>query len=340
MKSKNVKKKSSTKEKILMSIFVIIITASVVCVAGVFIMNTKFFKNTDSGNKSDNLNENIATPEDIKEKNVNFLIAGIDYLAGSGRGKLTDVVMVVSFDIEGKKINVLQIPRDTYIGNDYPTGKINAIYGQKNNGGIEGLANRINKTLNISIDHYVTLNMDGFKNIIDKIGGVQVDVPKQITLEGITIKKGSQVLDGITAEKFVRERHSYANADLGRLEAQKLFMKALIEKVFSMGKAKIATLAPSLIGDITTDLTLGKMLGYYGKVLTVNRDEINFHLIPIVGGGWNGKVSVLSIMKYPTADMLNEYFRPYTEKIGAEDLGVIELVKDYKYEKPTSSTKN
>jgi len=320
--------KSSTKEKIIISIFSVVIVISLLGVGAAFALNSRVLKNTDVNSGDDGLvDSDIVTPPEVKEKCVNVLVAGIDYLEGTTRGKLTDVIMLVSFDIEAKKVNVLQIPRDTYIGEDYPTGKINAIYGRSENGGIEGLVRRVNKTLNVTIDHYVTLDMDGFKSIVDKIGGVEVDVPKTLNMGDMIIKKGVQVLDGAHAERFVRERHSYKNQDLGRIEMQQVFMKALINKIFAMPKTKVASLAPIIIKDVTTDLTLSQMLGYYNELVKVDTgSSINFHVIPIVGARGN---TILSIKKYETADLLNTYFRPYTSKQTADQLGVLELVPTY-----------
>lgn len=323
-KNKKEKQKLPKKDKIWIAVFSVIMGISVLSLLGVFLLKSNFFINKDVNSGDDGkIDQDIVTPTDIKKKCVNFLICGIDYAEGTGRAKLTDVIMVASFDIEGKSVNVLQIPRDTYVGDDYPTGKINAIYGQSKNGGVEGLARRINKMFDITIDHYVTLNMDGFITIVDKIGGVEVDVPQAFELEGVTIKKGLQVLDGIHAEKFVRERKIYAAGDLERNRMQQLFLKALINKVFAMPKSQIVSLAPILMKEITTDLTLADMLGFYSKLMNVDKDNgIRFHQLPVVSGYSR---SVLIPKRQETADILNEYFRPYTEKVPADKLGIYEL---------------
>ncbi|WMJ23677.1 LCP family protein [Paludicola sp. MB14-C6] len=323
-KIKKPKQPMSTKDKILISVFSVIIGLSVLSVLGVFLLNSNFFLNKDVNSGDDGkIDNDLLTPTDIKSKCVNFLVCGIDYAEGTGRGKLTDVVMVASFDIEGKNIDVLQIPRDTFIGDDYPTGKINAIYGQKNNGGVEGLARRINKMFDLTIDHYATINMDSFKVIVDKIGGVEVDVPHSFELEGVTINKGLQTLDGIHAERFVRERKSYAAGDLERNRMQQIFLKALINKLFAMPKTQVVSLAPTLMKQVTTDLTLADMMGYYTKLMSVDKNSaIRFHSLPVTGGHTR---SVLIPKRQETADILNEHFRPYSPKVPAEKLGIYEL---------------
>lgn len=336
---KQKKSQSSAKDKVLISIFSVVIAISLLCVAGVFVINYRPLQNNEQGTGNDNkLNSDIVTPSDIKDKAVNILVAGIDYTekAGGNRGKLTDVIMVVSFDMKSGKANILQIPRDTFIGDDYPTGKINAIYSRSENGGIEGLANRINKTLSLTIDHYVTINMDGFITVVDKIGGVEVDVPKSFTLEGVTIKAGKQVLDGAKAEIFVRERYS-RGGDLGRIEMQQLFLKAAMEKVFNLSMTQVLSLAPTLFSQVTTDMSIGDMLGYYKELVKLDMSQIRFHTLPVIGAAY-GSYSVVSIKKYPAADLLNEYFRPYSDPVPAEKLGVIELNTNYDYTPGASST--
>lgn len=338
MKAVKEKPKTSLKDKIIIIILSVVIAVSLLCVAAVFLLNSSFLAERRSTGGIDNPNgaieEEIATPPEAKGKTTNFLICGIDYQRESGRGKLTDVIMVASFDVEAKSVEILQIPRDTYIGEDYPTGKINAIYGQEKNGGVDGLSKRISRTLKLPIDHYVTINMDSFINVVDKIGGVEVDVPKRIVLEGVIIEAGPQTLDGKHAEIFVRERKSYSNGDLGRMEMQKLFLKSLVNKMFSLGTTKMIGLATTLIDEVTTDLTLAQMLSYYQDFTKVNKDNgINFHVLPTTSAK-NKDLFVFSIMKYPAADMLNTFFRPYTEDVSADELNVFELVTDYEYTPP------
>src|SRR5699024_10159884 len=105
------------------------------------------------------------------------------------RGKLTDVIMVVQIDLETGSVSALQIPRDTWVGtNVSETGKINAVYGLS---GIDGLAEVIYDRLLIPIDHYVTVDMDGFIAIVDAIGGVTITIDETFTLEGVTFTPGT-----------------------------------------------------------------------------------------------------------------------------------------------------
>lgn len=332
------KRKTPLRDKILITILSLVITASVLFVAGVFLLNTRFLQEADTGNGGGGtLDQNITTPAKIKEKCVNFLVVGIaNYDGDTGeRGKLTDTIMLISFDIQANTINVLQVPRDTYVGDASSTGKINAVYGRKDDGGIDGLAKHINNMFNITIDHYVTLNMSAFITIVDTLGGVYVDVPNHIELEGAIIEPGYQKLTGWQSEKFVRERHSYANQDIGRLEMQRVFMNAFLKQVMNMGTKDVVALIPTMLKNLTTDLTASEIISFYKELSEVNVDGgIKFHMVPFVGARGNAFVSV---KKLPTADLLNESFRPYTPDVSADDLyGIIELVTDYEYIPPDS----
>ena len=169
-KKKNKKRRLGTADRILMALSIVLIVVSAGIVGYVSLLNWAPLPEVDESGHTVSISDEYKTEEEIQKKVVNFLVTGIDYAEGTGRAKLTDVIMVVSYNLEAQSINILQIPRDTYIGSEYPTGKINAVYGNKNAGGMENLARVIYDRLRLPIDHYVTINMDGFVSVIDAIG--------------------------------------------------------------------------------------------------------------------------------------------------------------------------
>ena len=146
----------------------------------------------------------------------------------------TDVILYVSFDMKANKISMLQIPRDTYIGDTASTGgtgKINAValHGDTNPP-VAALASVVNDQLKLPVDYYVTIDMDAFKAVINAIGGIEVTVPFDITDDhGNTLRAGTQRIDGATAEFMVRQRHNYSNADIGRLEMQRYMPVLMVQ---------------------------------------------------------------------------------------------------------------
>ena len=326
-KSKPKKKKMRTRDKVLLTVSIIMIVLSVLALAGVLLMNTSIFQDPTFQGGTTN---SFATPNSIREKTMNFLICGIDYEEGRS-GKLTDVIMVANYDIAAKKINIMQIPRDTYIADEYPTGKtnkINAIYNQKK-GGINVLMEAINENFDLPIDHYVTITMDSFRNIVDALGGITVDSPFAFTRKGQKIVKGKQLMDGKKAEVFVRERKLLPNGDADRQRSQRAFMSGLMDKLLSASAGDLAKMVPTLIQKVKTDLTAAQIIDLATQVQGVQKSDVVFHSIPGSFGMYRvssgQRLSVFSMNKEKTAQLLNEYFRPYSDDVPAEELGIIQI---------------
>ncbi len=314
--------KTSRKEKIIIIISIVLILISLVIISGAIILNWKPLNNDPNNGE---LDQNIATPDTIKDKSVNLLICGIDEDEDRNT-KLTDVIMLLNFDIVNKKMSILQIPRDTFVGTDKVyTGKINGIYSAgKNQKGIEGLSNVINTTFSLPIDYYFTITMEGFRKVIDSIGGVEVDVPQAFSLEGVKIPAGKQVLYGEQAEKFVRVRSIYNDGDIGRVIAQRTFLAALAQKLKSTSLSDMIKLIPELSKNITSDMTVSKMISFYKLAHTLDLQNIDIHMLP-GEATLNGNQSVYSLHKDKTAELLNSYFRPHSDIVTADNLKIIEL---------------
>ncbi len=323
------KKRLRTGDKILLTLSVILIGVSLGIIGYVSLLNWAPLPEIDDEGNVASISDDYKTEEENQKKVVNFLVTGIDYAEGTGRAKLTDVIMVVSYNLESQSINVLQIPRDTYIGSEYPTGKINAVYGNANAGGIENVARVIYDRFRLPIDHYVTITMDGFVNAVDAIGGVEINVQESFTLEGVTINPGLQTLNGTQAEKFVRERHS-RGGDIGRINAQREFLAALLNKFKNLSMGQITSLVPTLMKEVTTDLTVNDVLTLAPQVLKLDTSQISFHMVP-GEGAYAGSYSVWSVHKQVLADLLNEYFRPFSDPVPAEELNITEIANTTDY---------
>lgn len=316
------KKKKSLGQKLLIAAAVVLL----VVVGGYWGLNRLV---TGGGGS---LSGAIGTPDEIQADVVNILCAGIDYEEGrdysNGMG-MTDVVLYVSYDIKANKINMLQIPRDTYVGTEVPTGQTGKINAVARFGGtdpaIESLANVINDQLKLPVDYYITIDMDAFKAVINALNGIEVTVPFDITDDfGNTLHAGTQVIDGATAEFMVRQRHNYSNADLGRLEMQRYMYSALLKKFKSLPLADVIKVIPAYIQYVKTDISVGRMGALATKVRSVPSENIIMMKLPCEGATYNG-LSVVSAHLDETAEMLNTYFRPYSDPVPASELKIIEL---------------
>ena len=183
------------------------------------------------------------------ERFYNLLVFGIDYDADdSGRtyaeGKgMTDVILYVQIDRDTRKVNVLQIPRDTWYGDTMVgdiTGyycKINEVYanGPDQDHLVNNLANEIYELYKLPIDNYVYIEMDAFKTMIDVMGGIEMYVPWDIVYidkdtkeEVLAVPQGRHKVSGDAAELILRNRN-YTQSDYKRLETQQYFYAAVLD---------------------------------------------------------------------------------------------------------------
>lgn len=230
----------------------------------------------------------------IKDGCYNFLLIGRDRVALN-----TDVIMIMSFDVDSHKINVVQIPRDTYTEINSVSYKINALYGlfyneanakgekDPSKASLEKLSSTLEQNLNIKIHYYAIINLEGFRNVVDILGGVEVDIQADMDYNDedqnlhIHLKKGKQLLDGNKAEQFVRFRSGYIQADIGRMDAQKIFLSALIKKVKdNFNITTIVQLATEAMKNVETSLSLTDCIYFAKQFLSVDMSNINFMSMP------------------------------------------------------------
>lgn len=311
-------KKRRGKDKALVAVSFVLIVLSGLIIAASVLMNVSLL-----GGSSGSIHSDYHTDHTIRHKVVNFLVCGIDDWEGRDMGERTDVIMVASFDMESKEVNVLQFPRDTYIPENYTTNKINAVYGASTDGGIDGLAKVIYSNFGVTLDHYVTVNLDGVHSIVDTLGGIEVNVPVRISLDGVTLQPGLQTLDGNQTLAVVRERYAYGGADTSRMHTQRLVLAALVSKMLSMPKSDLIGLVPTLIGYVNTDLTINQALGLLDDTEGLEMENISMYTLP--GEAIRTSYWYYSVYKDEVADLLNEKFRPYSAKIAEKDLGCVEI---------------
>ncbi len=313
------------KDKIIAIVSIAVMVLSVLSVTIVCLMNTRLFDESEGGIVSQP--DHIAIPNEIKDKYMNFLIVGLDESE-----RLTDIIMIASLDVEKKTIRILQIPRDSYVGIG-STGKINEAY---NNGDSElSPINRLVSTINtqyaLPISHYVTVTLEAFRGVVDAMGGIKINMPYTIHHDnGIVIEEGEQVLNGDEAEALVRHRRSYAEADIGRIKALRIFVAAAFAQAKEMGIGEVTGVAKAAWGDFTTDLTINEILTIANVVIDVDMADISMHMVPGEGVSPSDPLnttglSIWSMHKQETADLLNEYFRPYSDPVEADDLAIKEI---------------
>ena len=201
--------------------------------------------------------EAAAADEAIDSDIFTVLLLGVD-AEGPGPAR-ADTIMLAFVDRKEGEIRLLSIPRDTYVSiPGHGRTKINhaSVYG-----GPELVARTASNFLDVPVDRYVKVDFEGFKNIVDILGGVEMDVEKRMyySPEGIDLQRGKRHLDGEAALQFVRYRG--ATGDIGRVERQQQFLTEMTSQSINF---QTLLKAPSLIKEFRqnteTNLTLTEMI--------------------------------------------------------------------------------
>lgn len=203
--------------------------------------------------------------------------------AGSFDGR-SDTIMVVRLDPFRNTVSMLQIPRDTTVR--IPGHGRQKINGANALGGPRLAAETVWSFLGVPIDHYVVLNVRGLVELVDELGGLNVDVPKKMKYVDhsaklkIDLTPGPHVLTGTEAMGFVRFRHD-AMGDIGRVQRQELFLKAVQDKAMDPSTwSKI----PKLIGIaqkyLLTDLSTAQLMQMAQFARSVPRDKQQMIMLP------------------------------------------------------------
>lgn len=271
------------------------------------------------------------TNDQIIEGQFTVLCLGFDETRSN-----SDVIMLFHFDIINDKINILQIPRDSFVPDftNSETSKINSVYtlGDENLIPIQRVVDAVRDTFGIPIDRYITTGCDDIVDMVDIIGGIPINLPEQVIYSyDKVLYPGEQVLNGEQAELFVRARKGYNEGDIGRVKAQRIFLAAAMEKALDLGPIQLTKFLTEVYnkGYIGTDLTLQEMsiLSDFGS--SIDLDDVTVHMVP-GEATYYGDYSVWSIHKNATIDVINEYFRPYQPELSYDSLSITELIEsDY-----------
>ena len=267
---------------------------------------------------------------DIK---LNVAVFGTDK-----EGARTDVMFVVHYDSAAQSLDLLSLPRDTRVsvcdeviesyeenGHSYNSvTKLNAIHSYSaGDDCCENTVLQIEDLLGIHIDHYIKIDLDAFRKIVDAVGGVQVDVPQDMDYEDpaqdlyIHLDAGLQTLNGDQAEQLVRFR-KYPTGDEGRIEVQQLFLQALAEKVLSTESilSNLPDYISILYKDVQTDISLTDALKYANYIEKIDMNAMTMQTLP-GSGQYVGDVSYFIHDPEATEALVDQIF--YSEKTPVSD---------------------
>ncbi len=298
---------------------VIILVASAAVMAFTNIKPPEVINNIISGNSDD---------DGRADGIYSVLVVGTDKV-----GLNTDTILVASLDSINNRASVMSIPRDTMSNVNRNVKKINAAYsiGAKNGkGNVKKLKDEVSDLMGFEVDNYVVVNLKAFEELIDAIGGVTIDVPRNMNYDDpyqnlhIHINKGLQTLNGEQAIGFVRYRSGYAEGDIGRVKAQQLFIEALVNQVATPATVtKMPKLIDIVLENMDTDLSNGELIWFGKEVLEVDMEN-DFNMFILPGEAqYVGNVSYYLPDEAGILEVVNEYFNPKEKPI--TNLNVVDL---------------
>lgn len=219
---------------------------------------------------------------------INVLLLGRGGINHEGPD-LTDTILVASIDPLNKTVNLVSVPRDLWVTTSGTSGsKINAVFAnakykalyqdpkdteKAEKAGATAIQQVVTQVLGIPLHYYGIVDFDAFKEAVDTVGGVTIDVPEDLVdysmawenrNNPVLAKKGVQTFNGKQALNYVRSRHGSTRGDFDRTERQRLFIQALSQKVLSSGTytnpVKITQLMNTFGNHVSTDFSIGDLI--------------------------------------------------------------------------------
>ena len=238
--------------------------------------------------------------------------------------KLTDTIIVASYNPKNQKATLLSIPRDTFVGTNKNKAtsydKINALYQSSP----EKTLAAVNKITGLNIIYYVVISNNALVQLVDEIGGVEFDVPIDMNYDdssqdlAIHLKKGKQKLNGTQAEGLVRFRKnnngtsypsSYGDNDLGRMRTQREFITEVVKQTLQLKNiTKIGSFIDIVKENVTTNIKNWSMVtDYIPYAVEFNTENIRAESIPGEANYYN-KLSFFIYNEKETKSLVEEIF--------------------------------
>jgi LCP family protein required for cell wall assembly len=234
---------------------------------------------------------------------TNVLLLGQGDPGHAGEG-LTDTIMVLSIDSHTNRVAQISLPRDLRVNiSGYGTSKINAANAY---GGIDVAVQTVSQTLDIPIHYYIKTNFGGLKDLVDAVGGIDVDVKERLADPeypcddnqykscGLVIEPGLQHMNGTRALQYVRCRKGTCGNDFGRAARQQevigLVRQKLVQWQTLLNPAKLTPVTAALHSGVTTDMGTIQML-LFARIWQQSQNNQPIRLVLHTGTGGYLKTS-------------------------------------------------
>lgn len=331
---------------IVVAVLLALVLAVVVACQSLFVKPDLETKKPETEEEELDYGDGVRPRSDGERKSEDFytvLILGRD----TGGGGNTDTMLLASYDVTNQKATVMSIPRDTMVNVNWDVKKINSVYNMNGGGdkGIKALYQEISQLVGFEPDYQVVVEWEAVGEIVDAMGGVYFDVPRDMDYEdpyqdlSIHIKKGYQKLNGEQAMGVIRFRdgvNGYSNGDIGRIETQQAFLKAVLEQMLQIqNMTKINQFAKVFQENVTTDLSFQNILWFAQKAILggLKVENVNFVTMPYKGvSAWSRYYQQNLSYVVPVADelleLVNNELSPFKEVFTLSDLDIMYVNSD------------
>jgi LCP family protein required for cell wall assembly len=237
----------------------------------------------------------------------------------------TDTMMLLHVPADGSRATFVSFPRDSYVQiPGYGWDKLNAAFAdgymnapasepeaQRQAAGQQLLVQTISQLSGLQVDHFASVDLLGFFNLSNVVGGVQVNLCRAVNdpYSGARFPAGVQTISGADALKFVRQRHGLLRGDLDRVVRQQVFLGGVARKIVSdkmllnLGKQQqlVRAVAKSLTVDTSLDL-----MQLAQQMRSITAGGVTFQTMPVLGDGRDDRGR--SILRLPDVETLHEWF--------------------------------
>lgn len=278
------------------------------------------FEKIENAFPDDSLRPEVSQPaEGEGDPAVNILLLGSDSRADTETpilddiGNRADSIMVAHIPSDRSGVQIMSIMRDSWVEiPGHGESKINAAMAH---GGVPLMVQTVEGILDQRIDHVAVADFNGFKNITDAIGGVEVNNPQAFSAGGTDFAEGQISLDGDEALSFVRERKSFSDGDYTRAANQQLFLKSFAGEVLnrdtltSPGKMNDLIDATTPYVALDDDFGATEMLGLGTTMSSVRSGDITSFTLPTAGIGTEGGGQSVVYVDWDELDNVQELFK-------------------------------
>ncbi|WP_100010106.1 LCP family protein [Lentibacillus sediminis] len=236
--------------------------------------NAKVTVNEQMHQKVTEIDPKVTKQKVSEQEPLNILLLGVDKRANdTGR---SDALMVLSLDPKNDKMQLVSIPRDTrttMVGKGFED-KINHAYAF---GGTDMSISTVESLLDIELDYYVEMNMEGLADMVDAVGGITVNNDLDWHDGGYHFKKGEITLNGPQTMKYVRMRYQDPDGDFGRTERQRQVIQAVIDKGANIASVnKLDDMIDVLGNNMSTNMDFADMRNLLLNYNSVRHNAVSY----------------------------------------------------------------